>query len=88
METLAEDLNFLLRKLDLPPTEFPLTHTQKGGHSSSEEVVKKYYSTLTKSDVRQLYEMYRLDHELFGYDPDKFMAYAKWSDSLILKTKT
>jgi hypothetical protein len=35
-----------------------------------------------------LYEMYRLDHELFGYDPDKFMAYAKWSDSLILKTKT
>jgi hypothetical protein len=77
METLQEDLNVLLQKLDLPPAEFPLTHTQKGGHSSSEDVFKKYYSTLLKSDVRQLYEMYRLDHELFGYSPEKFESYAQ-----------
>ena len=76
METLQEDLNFLLDQLNLPPRDFPMTHTQKGGHSSTEEVVKKYYSTLLKSDVRQLYEMYRLDHELFGYSPEQFEQYA------------
>ena len=77
METLQEDLDLLLDKLELPRKQFPLTHTQRGGHSSSVDVVKKYYSTLLKNEVRQLYEMYRLDHELFGYTPDLFIDYAQ-----------
>jgi len=77
METLHEDLSLLQKTLDLPNTDFPLTHTQKGGHSSSEEVAKKYFSQLTKKEVRQLYEMYKLDHEMFGYSPDVFEHYAK-----------
>jgi hypothetical protein len=75
--TPQDDLDLLLEKLRLPAAEFPVTHSQRGGHSSSEDVVRKYYSTLLKSDVLQLYDMYRLDHELFGYSPDKFLDYAQ-----------
>jgi len=52
------------RQLNLPRLPFPVTHSQRGGHSSNADVVRKYYSTLLKSDVRQLYEMYRLDHQV------------------------
>lgn len=76
METLGEDLTMLQRTLQLPETEFPLTHTQQGGHSSNQEVAKKYFSQLTKSEIRQLYEMYKLDHEMFGYSPENFERYA------------
>lgn len=76
METLQEDLDLLLDRLNLPRQPFPVTHSQRGGHSSSADVVQKYFSTLLKSDVRQLYEMYRLDHELFGYTPDQYLDYA------------
>jgi hypothetical protein len=39
--------------------------------------VAEYYSQLTKAQVRELYDMYRLDHELFGYSPDHYIALAK-----------
>ena len=35
----------------------------------------RFYSTLTKSEIRALYEKYRLDFELFGYKPDLFISF-------------
>jgi hypothetical protein len=35
----------------------------------------RFYSTLTKSEIRGLYEKYRLDFELFGFSPDKYLAF-------------
>jgi len=37
------------------------------------KIVEKFYSTLFKSEIRGLYEKYRLDFELFGYKPDEFL---------------
>jgi hypothetical protein len=37
--------------------------------------VERFYSTLTKSEIRALYEKYRLDFELFGYKPDLFISF-------------
>ena len=36
-----------------------------------------YYSQLTKSDIRNLYEKYRLDFNLFGFTPDYFIKFGK-----------
>ena len=36
-----------------------------------------YYSQLPKSDIRKLYEKYRLDFELFGFTPDYFIKFGK-----------
>ena len=35
----------------------------------------RLYSTLYKSEIRDLYEKYRLDFELFGYQPDEFIKF-------------
>ena len=37
------------------------------------KIQKKYYSTLSKQEIYELYMKYRLDHELFGYKPDSFI---------------
>jgi hypothetical protein len=47
------------------------------GNKPSENFIKKYYSRLTKKQVLQLYEFYRLDHDIFGYSPDQYLAVAQ-----------
>ena len=45
--------------------------------SSNPIILEHYYSQLTKSEIQELYEKYRADHELFGYTPDYFLAMGK-----------
>ncbi len=42
--------------------------------SGIREVEEHYFSQLTKSEIRELYEKYRMDHELFGFTPDYYIA--------------
>ena len=44
---------------------------------SQEEVIKHFYSQLTKGDIRGIYEKYRVDFELFGYTPDYFLQFGQ-----------
>ena len=67
LETFSEDLEQLLGDVGLsqhlPP--FPHTHTQRGGHSST--LTEGFLSQLSRSQLVQLVDKYRLDLELFGY---------------------
>ena len=42
----------------------------------SEEVAKKYFSQLTKEQIIRLHEMYKIDHDMFGYDPQIYIDMA------------
>merc|ERR1712004_535562 len=42
---------------------------------SSQEVIKHFYSQLTKEEIRGIHEKYRVDFELFGYSPDYFLQF-------------
>jgi hypothetical protein len=78
METFSRDLDALLEKLPgLRGAAFPHTHGQSGGHSSSPALQRELFSTLTRAQVWELYEKYRVDHEMFGYDVEKYLNYAK-----------
>ncbi|CAB4057733.1 unnamed protein product [Lepeophtheirus salmonis] len=65
LETLSQDLRLLERIGKAPrssfTTSFPHAHDQNG----SQKLVAKYYSMITKDNVRGLVEKYKLDHELF-----------------------
>lgn len=41
------------------------------------EYKKRMVGQLTKEEVRQLYQNYAVDFEMFGYDIEEFLAYAK-----------
>jgi hypothetical protein len=38
--------------------------------------VAEYYGQLRKRQVAELYHMFRLDHELFGYSPEPYIQLA------------
>ena len=67
METLSTDLANLLEDTQLSQhmSLFPHTHSQAGGHSSS--ISSSFLTQLSGAQLEQLYEKYRLDHHLFGY---------------------
>ena len=80
METLEADLASLLGRIGLGAAEaasFPHTHRQAGGHSSSEALREQLFSTLSESQVGELHDKFRLDHEMFGYDPAQYRMYAR-----------
>ena len=82
MESFLEDLRTLFVKaghsnesiVNNLVQKFPHTHSQMGGHSH--KLTSKYYAQLTKAQIQSLYKFYRLDHELFGYDPEEYLSYA------------
>lgn len=45
------------------------------GYNEVSEISKIYFSQLYESDVKQLYEKYKLDFELFQYDAAKYYKY-------------
>lgn len=45
--------------------------------SQDPATLELYYSQLTKSDIRKLYEKYRVDFDLFGFTPDYFIKFGK-----------
>lgn len=52
-----------------------ISHASSGG--PTEALAKKYFSTLTRAQVRGLYRHYRDDFEAFGYSPKVYLELAK-----------
>jgi hypothetical protein len=42
--------------------------------SGDADLEQHYWSQLTKDEIRSLYDKFRVDHELFGYSPDYYIA--------------
>ena len=76
MDNLTHDIPALLDRLGMGHLQVEYPHALKGveGHSSNK--VKEYYSQLTKAQVWQLYNLYRVDHELFGFSPREYLDMA------------
>jgi hypothetical protein len=45
------------------------------------EAEQHYWSQITKEDIRALYEKYKVDHDIFGFKPDYYIAFGKEDDS-------
>ena len=91
LDTLKEDLALLIERIQGPDVArdkvlsitntFPHTHSateddkSRTGNASNEARLRQYFSTLSKCDIEELYEKYKLDHDLFGYSPTDFLKY-------------
>ena len=56
----------------LLPQLIKTTHTAKG--KKGEDRVEHYMSQLSTEHRRKLYNLYKLDFELFGYDPGEALC--------------
>ena len=82
-ESLQGEVDYLVKLLNIPHNSlFP--HSRISGpddHSFDSEgyshtVVDQYYSQLDKQQVIKLYNMYKLDFDMFGYEPHKYIDLA------------
>ena len=74
-EHLKEDLAFIRRKLKIEHFEVDdLPHSNYGSFVS--EAAQSHFSTLSKNQIFQYYDIFRIDHEIFGYDPRPYFELA------------
>ena len=89
-ETLEHDVQLLVKLLNsrqqsengnhqlMKGLEWKHKSSSSGRRQSSDDIRRSYFSQLDKTTIRQLYEKYRLDFELFGYgDASEFIAMAR-----------
>ena len=67
METFTTDTNYIMTKIGMETDE--LSHQEhKSTGDSTQELAIELFSKLPKKLVQQLYELYKIDFELFEYD--------------------
>lgn len=71
METFKSDTSFIINHVNLNVTPELHLHTQSG---NSHQVTVELLSTVKKSVIVRLYETFKLDFELFDYDPTFYIA--------------
>ena len=88
-ETLKQEISTVLDELEIPAAvQFPHMRVTGGDADSggsipdekyfeSDELAEKYFRQLTKKQVIRLYEMYKIDHDMFGYDPQVYIDMAR-----------
>ena len=74
METFNEDSKFLVEKFGLNASLFKLDEMANVSNGPSTiDFSRELFSKLPESVVLELYEMYRMDFEMFDYDPNVFI---------------
>ena len=74
-ETWNDDIDYIIRKRGLekvlPLQKAHIAHhaSKEYMHQSTEEMAKEYFNTLSQKQKEDLYHMFRLDFEMFNYDP-------------------
>ncbi|XP_071477408.1 carbohydrate sulfotransferase 11-like [Diadema antillarum] len=72
-ETLETDANYILRLVKADGiVHFPSANGSSPTHSSDQAIYKTHYSQVSPEDLQRLYERYRPDFELFGYEKPSF----------------
>ena len=71
METFYKDSKFLVEKLGVNASLFKLNEIANvSSGPSTIDFARELFSKLPESLVLELYEMYRMDFDMFGYDPN------------------
>ena len=72
-ESFDEDVKYIMKKSNLESI-FSMKSIKKL-HSSkhkTNKMTQKYFSQLTNGQVNELYIMYKMDFEIFGYDTKNY----------------
>ena len=71
MEDFDNDFDYIVEKMNLTKlkgqTEY-VANPSKDSDMSQEKRIASYFSMLTDDTKKRLYELYKVDFEMFGYD--------------------
>ena len=70
LENIEEDLHFIGK---MAGVELGKEHRNKNVGGNTHELADKYFGLLDKKVVMELFKLYRVDFEMFGYTVDTFL---------------
>ena len=69
VESVADEAEFIFKKLHLPPTlNYPQGYSSKNSSQTTKELLQKHFSQVPLDAIVKLYRYYKKDFLLFGYD--------------------
>ena len=71
METFKQDAEYVMSKVGMNEDNLSY-HENISTGDSTEDLAIKLFSKLPKNLVQQLYKLYKIDFELFEYDPTPY----------------
>ena len=76
MEDFDNDFEYIVEKMNLTElkgqTEY-VANPSKDSDMSQEKRIASYFSMLTDDTKKRLYELYKVDFEMFGYDGRRYL---------------
>ena len=72
METFSDDLKYIIMKNKLGDILLEDKKVRTTGGSPKDDALR-YFSQLRKEQIRSLYEVYKMDFKLFGYNADEYL---------------
>ena len=75
-ETMKEDVEFIIRaaNLNTSSSHFPRTHSSLSADSRDHRLVSlRYFRSIDKENVKKLYDIYRIDFEMFAYSIEDYL---------------
>ncbi|KAJ9587155.1 hypothetical protein L9F63_019321 [Diploptera punctata] len=75
VETMLRDQVYVIKVAGLQGLIRPRWR-HKTYHEKGEDIANRYFSQLSREEVQKLYELYKLDFELFDYKHEKYLDYA------------
>ncbi|XP_068984681.1 carbohydrate sulfotransferase 11 [Bombus flavifrons] len=85
-ETLHEDQDYLIKQAHVGHIIKPEWKNPTRG-VQTKDVIKNYFAQLSKSQIKDLYEMFRYDFVLFDYSPDEYIALGRDEDTKLICKK-
>ena len=74
-ETLKEDVEYIIHasNLNISPSSFPRINSHST-HSNGHKLLSlRYFQEIDEESVRKLYDIYKIDFEMFGYSVDDYL---------------
>ena len=75
LETMQQDLLFIGQMAGTELVKNVSTNPSSGGSTS--QLAKEYFSQVDRGDVIKLYQLYKIDFDMFGYSADDYINMAK-----------
>ncbi|KAG7170721.1 Carbohydrate sulfotransferase 11-like 11 [Homarus americanus] len=72
---MGEDSQYIIKQLGLEDS-LQVEWIHRTSNTKTSDIASTYFSQLTANQVDQLYQKYRLDFELFGYDYEDYRKMA------------
>ena len=77
---MKEDVEYIINasNLNISSSKFPRLNSHSSNSKDHKIVSLRYFRDIDKESVKKLYNIYKIDFEMFGYSVDEYLLQTMW----------